>query len=73
VLQLRFDLDLTKEPVGGNRARELGLQDLDRNVTLILLVVGQERNRHSPSADLTSNDVPIGERSTETLERVHTA
>jgi hypothetical protein len=35
--------------------------------------VSQKRNRHPPSADLTSNDVAIGERSAETLESVHAA
>jgi hypothetical protein len=60
MLELRLDLDLAEETIGGHRADELGLEDLEGDVALILQISGEKDDRHPPPADLALDRVAIG-------------
>jgi hypothetical protein len=60
MLELCLDLDLAKEAIGGYRADELRLENLEGDVAMVLQISGEKDNRHSPPADLALDRVAIG-------------
>ena len=61
VVQPSGDLDLVQEPGGAHRLGQLGEQHLDRDVTVVLEIVGQEYARHPALAQLALEAVPRGQ------------
>jgi hypothetical protein len=55
--QVRFGLDLGQEALGTDDRGQLGLEDLERDLTLVLEVVGQLHGRHSALVELTLDRV----------------
>jgi hypothetical protein len=51
VLQVRRGLDLGQEALGAHHRGELGLEDLERDLPLVLQVVGQVDRRHAALAE----------------------
>jgi hypothetical protein len=57
VRELRRDLDLAQEPRGADGLRELGLDELDRDLAAMAQVVGQIDDGHPTAADLALDPV----------------
>ena len=52
VLEVRGGLDLSQEALGPDYGCQFGLQDLERDFTLVLEVVGEVDGRHAAFAEL---------------------
>ena len=57
----RGDPDFLQEPVAPDRGRELRPQDLDRDLAIVLQVVGQVDRGHAALAQLPLDPVAVGE------------
>jgi hypothetical protein len=57
VLQVRGRLDLSQEAFGSYQRREFGLQDLDRDFTLVTEVVGKVDVGHPAFAELSVDGI----------------
>ena len=68
--QMRRDLDLAQEPVGPQGSRQLRPQDLHRHGSVVLEILGQQHGRHASAAELALDDVALGDRRLEPLQRV---
>src|SRR3990172_1952540 len=63
------DLDLPQEPLRAQQGRELGLQNLDRDLAVVLEVLGEVDSSHASAAELALKPVAVGQRGLETIER----
>jgi hypothetical protein len=61
VVQPSGDLDLVQEPGGADFLGQVGPQDLDRDVTVVLEIVGEKDARHTALAQLALEAVPGGQ------------
>ena len=61
MLQVRRDLDLGEKPVDAKHGAEFGLQDLERDLTVVLEVAGEVHRRHAAFADFANDGVAAGE------------
>ena len=61
MLQRRGGLDLHHEPLGAEHGGELRLQDLERDLPVVLEVVGEVHRRHPARAELPLDPVTVGE------------
>ena len=61
MLERRGGLDLLDEPLGAEHGGELGLQDLDRDLAVVLEVLGQVDRGHPALAELALDPVAVGE------------
>jgi hypothetical protein len=52
MLQVGGDADFAKEPLRAQRGGELGPDDLDGDLAIVLEVVSQEHDRHSTTPEL---------------------
>jgi hypothetical protein len=68
--ELCRDLDLLQEPVGAEHGGELGLQYLDRDLTVVLEVLGEVNCGHPAARKLTLDRVAVGEGGVQTGEKV---
>ena len=62
MVQPRGELDLPQEALAAERLRELGAQHLDRDVAVVLVVVGQVDGGHAARAELAVEPIVAGER-----------
>ena len=58
MLQTSCELHLPMEPLGTQRVRELGVQDLERDLTFVLEILGEEDCGHPSAAQLPLEGVP---------------
>ena len=65
MVEPRRDLDLGEEPLGAEDRAELGAQDLERDVTIELAVVGEVDDGHPARPELAFDRVPLAEDSGE--------
>jgi hypothetical protein len=70
MVQVGRNSDFVEEPFSPNNERQLGLQDFDRHLPVVLEVAGQIDSRHAPSANFPLDCVAVGEGGFETLEKV---
>ena len=63
MLERGDSLDLAQEPLGPDDGGELGAQDLDRDLAVVLQVLGQVDRGHAALAELPLDAVMLGERS----------
>ena len=68
--ELSGDLNLAEEPVRAEHRRQRGPKDLDRDVTVMLPVLGEEDMRHAPVAELALDRVVVGEGRLQPGERI---
>ena len=61
MLQRRGRPDLLHEPLGAEHGGELRLQHLDRDLAIVLQVLGEIDRRHAALAELALDAVAIGE------------
>ncbi|MBL0172096.1 MAG: hypothetical protein IPP90_15500 [Gemmatimonadaceae bacterium] len=66
-LQRRRGLDLLHKPLGAEHGGEFGLQELERDLAIVLEVLAQIHRRHSAFAELAENAVAAGEGGVEAL------
>jgi hypothetical protein len=66
--QLRDDLDLAREAVGTHGRGELGPEDLQRDLPIVLEVVGEVDGCHASLPDLTLDGVGVGERRAHSID-----
>ncbi len=71
VLERRGDLDLAEEPLAAQDGGQLGLQQLDGDVAVVLQVLREEDRRHPAFAKLPFDPVPVSQRRRELLEHFH--
>ena len=62
MLQVGGGLDLGEEPLGAEDGGELGVQHLERDLAVVLEVVGEVHRRHAARAELALDAVAVGER-----------
>ena len=62
MLQVGDGLDLAQEPLGADHRGELGAQDLDGDLAVVLEVLGQVHRGHAALAQLALDAVAVGER-----------
>jgi len=62
MLQARGDLDLLREARGAECGGEIGTQDLDRHLAVVLEVFGEIHRSHATGAEFALDAVPAGER-----------
>ena len=67
MLQRRRRRDLLHEPLGAEHGGEFGLQHLERDLALVLEVLGEIHGRHAALPELALDAVAIGQRRRETL------
>jgi hypothetical protein len=70
VLEPRSDLDLAAEPLGAERRGNLGPQDLDRDLSAVLEILGEVHGRHATLAELPLDRIAVGEGGGESGMRV---
>ena len=70
VLQLRGRLDLGEEPLTPDDGRQLGLQDLQRDLALVLQILGEVDRRHPALAQLPLHAIPAFESVVQSGDRV---
>ncbi len=69
MLQPRRGADFAQEPLGAQRRAEIGVQDLDGHVALVLEVVREVDGGHAAGAELALDAVAVGQGGGEALER----
>jgi hypothetical protein len=70
VLHLGDDMDLAGEPVGSHRGGQLGAEDLEGDVAVVLEVVRQVHGGHAADPDFTLNAIAAAEGGSETWRSV---
>ena len=70
MLQICRRLDLGQKPLGANRHREFGLEHLDRDLAIVLEVLGEIDGSHATSAKFTLDAVAATQRRAEATEHV---
>ena len=73
VREARRDFDLAEEPLRTERGSELGLQHLDGDLAMVLQVLGEIDRRHPAAAQLSLDQVTVGECRLERREHVRHA
>ena len=61
------ELDLAEEPLGADRGREVGPEDLEGDLAVVAEVLGQEHDGHAALAELALEVVAAGEAAVELL------
>jgi hypothetical protein len=61
MLKLGGDVDLVQEPLGPERTHQLGTQDLERHVAVVLSVVCQIHRGHPAVPELALDHVPFAD------------
>ena len=62
MLQVGGGLDLAEEPLGADHGGELGPQHLDRDLAVVLEVLGEVDGGHAALAELALDAVAVGQR-----------
>ncbi len=70
MLKVGGGLDLGEEPLGPNDSSQLGLQNLQRDLPLVLQVIRQVDRRHAALAQLALDGVAAGKGGIQTSDGV---
>ena len=73
VLQRRDGLDLTQEALGADDGGQLGAEDLDGDLAVVLEVLGEVDRGHAALAQLALEAVAVGEGGTQGVRHAHGA
>ncbi len=65
------NLDLAQEPVGPDGGSQFGTQHLERDLAVVLQVLGEVDEGHATGADFPLDRVPVPQGCSEQLERVN--
>ena len=69
MLEVRGRLDLGEEPVGADHRRQFGAQHLERDLAIVLEVVGEVDKGHPARAEFANDGVSSGKGFNEPGER----
>jgi hypothetical protein len=69
MIQSRGSLDLAQKAIGPQRSGKLGMQDLQRNETLVLAILREVDGSHAAAAELAVDGVCLGEGGAKAFER----
>ena len=61
MLEIRRRLDLGEETLAADDGRQLRLEDLERDATVVFDVIGQVHGRHAAGAELSLDAVSVGQ------------
>ncbi|MBI4421882.1 MAG: hypothetical protein HY560_13745 [Gemmatimonadetes bacterium] len=67
--QFGRDLDLAQEPLGSHRERQLRLEHLERDLAVVLPVVGEVNDRIPAATELALDRVAVRKGCLQSLER----
>jgi hypothetical protein len=67
---IRRGLDLAQEPLGADGVGQLGAQDLERDLAVVLDVVGEVDDSHAARAELALDAVVVRQGGVQGLDRV---
>ena len=70
MLQVGGELDLGEEALGADHGRELGAQELERDLAVVPEILGQVDRRHPAGADLAFDPVAVGKRYLEPAQQL---
>ena len=70
VVQARRDLDLVQEALGADRCRQIGLEDFERYLPVVLDVFREIDRGHAAGPDLADDRVAVRQRGGESLNKV---
>jgi hypothetical protein len=73
MLQIRGGADLGEEALRPDQRGQLGLEDLQRDTSVVPEIGGEIHRRHSAFTDLSLDPVSACQRCVQTLERIHHA
>ena len=59
MLEIGGELDLGEEPLGADHGGQLGAQQLERDLAVVLQVLGQVHRRHPAGADLALDPIAV--------------
>ena len=62
MLQSGDHLDLSRESIGRSARRDLRQEHLDRDLALVLLVVGEQDDRHAAAPELSPDQIAVAQR-----------
>ena len=65
VLEAGRELDLVLEPLGAERRRDVGVEDLERYEAVVLEIAGQVDRSHPAAAELPIEGVTVAKRVSE--------
>src|SRR6478672_2047468 len=65
----RRNLDFLEKSIRSNRADEFRKEHLERHLAVVLSVVRQKDDRHSPAAELAVDRIDVGQGSPELLDQ----
>ena len=71
MLQVGGVLDLAEEALGAEDGRELGAEDLEGDLAVVLQVVGAVDGGHAAAAELALDRVAVGEGSAQGVRYAH--
>ena len=71
MLQPGGELDLAEEAVRPQCGREVGMEDLERDRTVVPEVAGQKDRGHAPTAELALDRVPVAQSVAQQGQRVY--
>ncbi len=70
MLEVGRDLDLVEKALGTEHGGELGLENLNRDLAVVLHVVGEVDRGHAAGAELALDRVAVGQRRGQAFERI---
>ena len=70
MLQLRRDLDFPKESFPAEHRRQLRMEDFDRDLAVVLHVLGEIDRGHPAAAQLPLDRVSVGQGGAQTIQRL---
>ena len=70
VLQVRGGPDLRQEPLGPDDGGQIGPEDLDGHLPVVLAVVGEVDGRHAALAELALDLIGVGQRGLQATEGI---
>jgi hypothetical protein len=68
VVEARGELDLAEEPLGADRSREIGTEDLEGDLAVVAEILGQEHDGHAALAELALEVVAAGQTGFELVQ-----
>src|SRR5690349_15897085 len=70
VLQTCCNADLTQKPLDTKYGTEIVIENLERDFAVVTEVACEVDSRHPPGADFTLDGVPVGQRASQSDDRV---
>ena len=70
MVQAGGDLDLAQEALGTDGSGQIRVQDLDRDLAVVLEILGEKHHGHAAATNSCIDRVPLGEGRLQAFEQV---